>query len=72
MPMIGGVERPSACSTAPAKRPWLDSTRPMAATNGQARWHAAGLAAAAWVYASSAADGMPPAANAETAPVAPA
>jgi hypothetical protein len=36
MPMIGGVERPSTDSTAPAKRPWLDSTRPMAAINGQA------------------------------------
>jgi hypothetical protein len=70
LPMIGGIERPSACRTAPAKRPWLDSTRPMAATRGQLMWHAAGLAWAARTYASSAAAGIPAAANAEAAPVA--
>jgi hypothetical protein len=47
MPMIGGVERPSVWSTAPANRPWLDSTRPMAAMSDQEMWHAAGLPAAA-------------------------
>jgi hypothetical protein len=47
MPMIGGVERPSVCSTDPAKVPWWDSTRPMAAINGQVMWQVAGRAAAA-------------------------
>jgi hypothetical protein len=41
----------------------------MAAINGQAMWQVAGLPAAARTYASSAADGMPPAANAEAAPL---
>src|SRR5436309_2810389 len=35
MPMIFGVEVPSACKIAPANRPWLDSTRPIAARSGQ-------------------------------------
>ena len=34
-PRIGGSERPSASSVAPAKRPWLDSTRPIAASSDQ-------------------------------------
>ncbi|MGY1762344.1 hypothetical protein ACI79N_13000 [Geodermatophilus sp. SYSU D00805] len=47
IPMIRGVDRPSVCSTAPAKRPWLDSTRPMAATSDQLMPQSAGAAAAA-------------------------
>jgi hypothetical protein len=70
MPMIGGVERPSVCSTDPAKVPWWDSTRPMAAINGHVMWQLAGRAAAAWWYAWSAVDGMPSAASAEAAPLA--
>jgi hypothetical protein len=46
MPMIGGADRPSLCRTAPANRPWFDSTRPMAASSGQVIPQA-GLAAAA-------------------------
>jgi hypothetical protein len=33
MPTIGGSERPSDSSVAPANWPWLDSTRPIAATS---------------------------------------
>ena len=35
MPTTGGLDSPSLCSTAPANRPWLDSTRPMAAISVQ-------------------------------------
>jgi hypothetical protein len=45
--MMRGADRPSVCSTAPAKRPWLDSTRPMAATSDQLMPQSAGAAAAA-------------------------
>jgi hypothetical protein len=47
MPMIRGADRPSVCSTAPAKRPWSDSTRPMAATSDQSMPQPAGAAVAA-------------------------
>ena len=47
IPRIGGAERPSVCSTAPANRPWLDSTRPIAATRDQLIPQSAGAAAAA-------------------------
>src|SRR4051812_37548296 len=67
IPTIGGVDRPSARSTEPAKRPWLDSTRPMAAIRGHVMWHDAWLAAAARTYASRATDGMPLAASGDTA-----
>src|SRR3954454_18785258 len=65
MPTIGGVDIPSVCSTAPANRPWLDSTRPMAAINVQSMPQC--TLPAAWVYASIAVDGMPPAASGEAA-----
>src|SRR4051812_11042475 len=65
IPMIGGVDVPSVCSTDPENWPWLDSTRPIAATSDQLRWQPAGLAAAARRYAASAVAGMPSAASAE-------
>ena len=66
--MMRGVDTPLACSTAPAKRPWLDSTRPMPASSGHGRWQAGFLAAsafAAFLYAVRAVSGMPPAASAD-------
>ena len=67
IPTIGGVDRPSARSTEPAKRPWLDSTRPMAAISGHVMWHDAWLPAAARTYASRATAGMPLAASGDSA-----
>src|SRR4051812_1277412 len=57
MPMTGGVESPSVCRVAPANRPWLDSTRPMAAIRVQLMPQPAWSAARE--YASSAVAGMP-------------
>jgi hypothetical protein len=37
IPMIGGVDVPSVCRIAPPNRPWLDSTRPIAASNAHDR-----------------------------------
>jgi hypothetical protein len=45
MPMIGGLEVPSACRAAPAKRPWLDSTRPIPANSDQSMPQAGSLTA---------------------------
>jgi hypothetical protein len=47
IPTIGGADLPSVCSTAPAKRPWLDSTRPIAAISVQAMPQSAGATEAA-------------------------
>ena len=57
-----GVATPSALSTLPPKRPWSDSTRPIAATSGQDRWQsgsASAITASARLYAAIAAAGMP-------------
>src|SRR3954471_1871515 len=68
MPTIRGVEAPSVCRTAPAKRPWFDSTRPMPASSGQempqAGVRVASRTVAFW-YAASAVLGIPLAARPE-------
>src|SRR3954469_15542051 len=72
MPTTRGVESPSECSTAPAKRPWFDSTRPMPASRGQASPHCGLRAAsrrAALLYAASAVLGIPLAARPDTGAV---
>src|SRR4051812_20274502 len=58
-PRIGGADSPSVYSLAPPKRPWLDSTRPMAASSDQSMSQELGAPAAASRYASSAVSGMP-------------
>src|SRR3954447_11790591 len=58
-PRIGGADSPSVCSLAPPKRPWLDSTRPIAASSDQSMSQELGAPAAASRYASSAVSGMP-------------
>src|SRR5882757_9005884 len=66
MPMIRGSDVPSGYRTAPPKRPWFDSTRPIAASSGH--WmpqlgSADASRAAARRYALSAMLGMPLAAR---------
>src|SRR4051794_19496516 len=65
-PRIGGADSPSVCSDAPPNRPWLDSTRPIAASSDQSIEH--GAPAAACRYASSAVSGMPLAVSPDTSP----
>src|SRR3954447_9206785 len=65
-PRIGGADSPSVCSNAPPNRPWLDSTRPIAASSDQSIEH--GAPAAACRYASSAVSGMPLAVSPDTSP----
>ena len=62
MPKIPGVATPSAFSVLPLARPWLDSTRPIAATSCQDRLQvlsAALMTVSARWYAERAAEGMP-------------
>jgi hypothetical protein len=71
--MMRWVDVPSLRSCAPAKRPWLDSTRPMPASRGQLRpqpGSEAATRAAALLYASSATTGIPLPASPETRPAA--
>src|SRR6266545_8136491 len=66
LPRIFGFEVPSWSSCAPANRPWLDSTRPMAATRYHLMWQpgtALAIRCSAFRYAVSATTGMPLAAN---------
>src|SRR5690349_19557506 len=70
-----GSARPSALSALPLLRPWLDSTRPMAATRFHGSWQswsAFDSSVSARRYAYSAADGMPFVDSVESAPAAPA
>ncbi len=61
-PTISGEETPFEPTTAPPKRPWSDSTRPIPASNSQSRLQDGSRrasVAAASRYALSAAAGMP-------------
>src|SRR5690606_29452963 len=61
-PMIGGSARPSASRRAPPARPWLDSTRPIAARVVQLNRHPGlvrAMTSSALPYAWCAIDGIP-------------